>query len=131
MRSIRVRPDTTHEVKLRPLIRRTSRSTRGKGTGLSVLALALALAGCGSREDLIIGINDFTLERRDDFDGPDLDLDYWELATHTFEPNLAFLSNPNTWPRPHPLLNQSPSRAEIRDGRSRPRTPITRVRRGC
>ena len=57
--------------------------------------LALSLAGCGSREDLIIGINDFTLERHDDFDGSELDLDYWELGSHTFDPNLAWFSPAN------------------------------------
>jgi endo-1,3-1,4-beta-glycanase ExoK len=44
---------------------------------------------------LIIGIDDFTVERRDDFDGPELDLDYWELASHTFDPNLAWFSPAN------------------------------------
>lgn len=57
--------------------------------------LASALAGCGSRQDLIIGENDFRLERHDDFDGPTLDLDYWELASHSFDPNLAWFSPAN------------------------------------
>jgi endo-1,3-1,4-beta-glycanase ExoK len=60
-----------------------------------VVLLTAALGGCGSREDLIIGVDDFTLERRDDFDGPELDLDYWELASHTFDPNLAWFSPAN------------------------------------
>jgi endo-1,3-1,4-beta-glycanase ExoK len=60
-----------------------------------MLGLASAPAGCGSREDLIIGVDDFTVERRDDFDGSELDLDYWELATHTFDPNLAWFSPAN------------------------------------
>lgn len=58
-----------------------------------VLGLASALAGCGSSEDLVIGSSDFVLERRDDFD--DLDSSYWELASHTFEPNLAWFSPAN------------------------------------
>lgn len=91
LRSPRARLDTQHEVKVRPLIRRLA-LTAPRAVG--ALAL-LALAGCGSREDLIIGINDFTLERRDDFDGSELDLDYWELASHTFEPNLAWFSPAN------------------------------------
>lgn len=84
--------DTAHEVKFRPLIQRIARSAAG---ALAVLASASALHGCGSREDLIIGVNDFMLERRDDFDGPELDPDYWSLATHTFEPNLAWFSTAN------------------------------------
>lgn len=58
-----------------------------------VAALAAALAGCGSSEDLVIGSNDFVLERRDDFD--ELDSSYWELASHTFDPNLAWFSPNN------------------------------------
>jgi len=80
-------------VKLRPQIRRHPRFAPSKGGALVVLALALG--GCGSREDLIIGINDFTLERHDDFDGSELDLDYWELGSHTFDPNLAWFSPAN------------------------------------
>jgi len=80
-------------VRLRPLIWRQSRSARSALIVASVLASASS--GCGSHEDLIIGENDFTLERRDDFDGPKLDLDYWELASHTFEPNLAWFSPTN------------------------------------
>lgn len=80
-------------MKLRPLIRRQSRSAR---SALIVVGLlASASWGCGSREALIIGENDFRLERRDEFDGPELDLDYWELASHTFEPNLAWFSPAN------------------------------------
>lgn len=86
--------DTTHEVKVRPLIRRLARVPRGAGGALGLLAITAQLGGCGSREDLIIGIDDFTLERRDDFDG-ELDLDYWRLATHTFDPNLAWFSPNN------------------------------------
>jgi|GEM_PF-5020412 len=88
-------PDIAHEVKLRPLIRRLAHAARNCGCGAIAPLVALLLTGCGSREDLIIGIDDFTVERRDDFDGPDLDLDYWELASHTFSPNLAWFSPAN------------------------------------
>ena len=81
-------------MKVRPLIRRLARAARSASGVLGVLA-ASAAAGCGSKEDLIIGVDDFTLERRDDFDGSALDLDYWALATHTFEPNLAWFSTAN------------------------------------
>lgn len=55
--------------------------------------LTASLLGCGSREDLVLGSNDpndYTLVRHDDFD--QLDLDFWELATHTFDPNLAYFT---------------------------------------
>lgn len=58
-----------------------------------VVVLATALLGCGSREDLVLGSNDFVLLRRDDFN--ELDASYWELATHTFEPNLAWFTADN------------------------------------
>jgi beta-glucanase (GH16 family) len=93
LRSARANLDIKHGVKLRPLIQRLARCAPRAGGALATLALALS--GCGSREDLIIGINDFTLERHDDFDGSALDLDYWELANHTFEPNLAWFSPAN------------------------------------
>jgi beta-glucanase (GH16 family) len=89
------RPDIAHGVKFRPLIRRLVRAKRSAGSALLAAALTSALSGCGSKEDLIIGINDFTLERHDDFDGQDIDLDYWALASHTFEPNLAWFSTTN------------------------------------
>jgi beta-glucanase (GH16 family) len=57
------------------------------------VTLTSGLFGCGSNEDLILGSNDFVLERRDDFD--DIDFEYWELAGHTFEPNLAWFSPAN------------------------------------
>jgi beta-glucanase (GH16 family) len=82
-------------VKVRPLIRRVACAARSASGVLGVLAVMCALSACGSKEDLIIGINDFTLERRDDFNGSALDSDYWALATHTFEPNLAWFSNAN------------------------------------
>jgi beta-glucanase (GH16 family) len=88
-------PDIAHEVKLRPLIRRLARAAQGAGSVLVAAAIATALTACGSNEDLIIGVNDFTLERHDDFDGPNLDLDYWALASHTFAPNLAWFSPTN------------------------------------
>jgi beta-glucanase (GH16 family) len=81
-------------VKLRPSIRRRPLA-RARAVGLLTLALLPALAGCGSQNDLIIGSNDFRLERHDDFDGSELDLDYWELASHTFDPNLAWFSPAN------------------------------------
>lgn len=59
------------------------------------LLLAAALPGCGSAEDLVIGSVDFTVVHRDDFDGERLDGDYWEVATHTFTPNLAWFSPNN------------------------------------
>ncbi|HVY32667.1 MAG TPA: glycoside hydrolase family 16 protein [Polyangiaceae bacterium] len=52
--------------------------------------LTASLLGCGSREDLVIGRDDYSLVRHDDFD--QLDLDFWELATHTFDPNLAYFT---------------------------------------
>lgn len=87
-------PDIAHEVKLRPLIRRFAHTARHRN-GVAVAAVAVALTGCGSREDLIIGVDDFTVERHDDFDGPDIDLDYWELASHSFAPNLAWFAPAN------------------------------------
>lgn len=58
-----------------------------------LLVLTSALWSCGSRQDLIIGSDEFRLERRDEFDA--LDLSYWELATHTFDPNLAWFNPDN------------------------------------
>jgi beta-glucanase (GH16 family) len=55
--------------------------------------LTASLFGCGSREDLVLGRDDYTLIRHDDFD--QLDLDFWELATHTFDPNLAYFTTAN------------------------------------
>jgi beta-glucanase (GH16 family) len=52
--------------------------------------LPLALCGCGSDRDLVLGRNEFVLERRDEFDT--LDLEYWEVASHTFDANLAWFS---------------------------------------
>ena len=57
------------------------------------MLLASALAGCGSDHDLILGRNEFVLARRDDFDK--LDDTYWELATHTFDDNLAWFTRDN------------------------------------
>jgi beta-glucanase (GH16 family) len=65
-----------------------------------VLAALSVLAGCGAKQDLVIGSDEFRLERRDDFDT--LDLSYWELASHTFEPNLAWFT---------------PDNAKVEDGR--------------
>jgi endo-1,3-1,4-beta-glycanase ExoK len=62
-------------------------------TRVLVVLLASALTGCGSSQDLVIGGNDFVLERHDDFD--QIDASYWELASHTFEPNLAWFSPDN------------------------------------
>jgi beta-glucanase (GH16 family) len=53
------------------------------------------LLACGSRQDLVIGSDDFSVVKHDDFDGPSIDLDYWELASHTFDPNLAWFSPAN------------------------------------
>jgi beta-glucanase (GH16 family) len=50
---------------------------------------------CGSQGDLVIGTVDFSLVHRDDFDGPELNSDYWEVATHSFDPNLAWFSLDN------------------------------------
>jgi beta-glucanase (GH16 family) len=61
------------------------------------LALASALAGCGSDQDLILGTNEFVLTRRDEFD--EIDLSYWELATHTFDENLAWFTEANAIPQ--------------------------------
>jgi beta-glucanase (GH16 family) len=63
------------------------------GGVLLLAAFASALPGCGSNEDLVLGSNDFVLERRDDFD--EIDFEYWELASHTFDPNLAWFSPAN------------------------------------
>lgn len=76
----------------------SARWPRGAGSaGRVVLALSLAstLFGCGSQQDLVIGSIDFSVVRRDDFDGDALDGDYWELATHTFGDNLAWFSPEN------------------------------------
>jgi beta-glucanase (GH16 family) len=65
---------------------------RGSGP-LVWLFLAAASLGCGSKEDLVLGRRDFALLRHDDFDT--LDLDYWELATHTFGDNRAWFTPNN------------------------------------
>jgi hypothetical protein len=58
-------------------------------------SLVATLFGCGSQDDLVIGSIDFSVVRRDDFDGDSLDGDYWEVASHTFERNLAWFSQNN------------------------------------
>lgn len=63
------------------------------GAAAVAVGLALTSAGCGASDDLILGRDDksdFVLIRRDDFD--ELDLSYWERATHTFDPNLAYFT---------------------------------------
>ena len=87
--------DTPQRVKVRPQIRRLARALHGASRVLGVLAAASCVGGCGSKEDLILGVDNFVLERRDDFNGTTLDPDYWALATHTFEPNLAWFSGAN------------------------------------
>ncbi len=72
-----------------------TRSGGHAGRVVPLLVLASALLGCGSREDLIIGVENFTPQKRDDFDGPELDSSYWEVASHTFDPNLAWFSPTN------------------------------------
>lgn len=59
----------------------------------ALFCLATTLAGCGAEHDLVIGSNDWVLVRRDEFDT--LDLDFWELATHTFEQNQAWFTEQN------------------------------------
>jgi beta-glucanase (GH16 family) len=80
-----------------PRVTMSSRSqVRSAGNSLGVVVFLLsasALAGCGSDRDLILGTNEFVLTRRDEFD--DLDLTYWELATHTFDDNLAWFTEKN------------------------------------
>lgn len=71
-------------------------------TRVLFVALASALTGCGSKEDLILGSNDFVLSRRDEFD--ELDLSYWELATHSFGDNLAWFTAENAVARDGMLL---------------------------
>jgi beta-glucanase (GH16 family) len=95
LRSIARLLDTSQGVKVRPQIRRLARALLRKSRALGALAVASAIGGCGSKEDLIIGVDDYTLERRVDFNSSVLDDDYWELATHTFEPNLAWFSPNN------------------------------------
>lgn len=95
LRSAGHAPDKPQGVKVRPQIRRLARALRSASGAFTVLAVASSVGGCGSKADLILGVDDFMLERRDDFDGPALDLDYWALATHTFEPNLAWFSGAN------------------------------------
>jgi beta-glucanase (GH16 family) len=87
--------DTPQGVKVRPWIRRLARALRSASGVLGLLATTSVINGCGSKEDLIIGVDDYRLERRDDFNGSVLDDDYWELSTHTFEPNLAWFSPNN------------------------------------
>ena len=87
--------DTAHGVELRLLVRCSARGTGRASRVVLPLVLASALSGCGSREDLIIGVENFTPQKRDDFDGAELDASYWELASHTFEPNLAWFSPAN------------------------------------
>jgi endo-1,3-1,4-beta-glycanase ExoK len=83
------------EVKLRPS------SVRHEGGALSAGRLAFAIStcavlfGCGSQQDLVLGTVDFSLVHRDDFDGVELNSDYWEVATHSFSPNLAWFSLDN------------------------------------
>jgi beta-glucanase (GH16 family) len=75
----------------------TPTSFPGSGSGglLGVLffVAAAALPACGSKEDLVIGRNDFVPLRRDEFDS--LDPEFWELATHTFQHNYAWFSPAN------------------------------------
>jgi beta-glucanase (GH16 family) len=82
-------------VEVRLPTRCPARGAGNQAGALVLLSFASALSGCGSREDLIIGSDDFTLQRRDDFDEPELDFDYWELATHTFDANLAWFTRAN------------------------------------
>lgn len=82
-------------VELRLLSSCCRRGAESVGRGASVLWLAATLFGCGSSEDLVIGSIDFSLVRREEFDGDSLDSDYWEAATHTFTPNLAWFSPDN------------------------------------
>ena len=72
------------------LLERGARSITGP---LLWLFAASAGTGCGSEQDLIIGREEFFLLKHDDFDA--LDLDYWELATHTFGDNRAWFSKNN------------------------------------
>lgn len=44
---------------------------------------------------MVIGTVDFSLVHRDDFDGTELNGDYWEVATHSFDRNLAWFSKDN------------------------------------
>jgi beta-glucanase (GH16 family) len=82
-------------VKLRPLFAPLA----GDAKNASKLALGVwalhVLLGCGSREDLELGSVDFSIVHHDDFDGDRLDADYWEVATHTFDPNLAWFTTDN------------------------------------
>jgi beta-glucanase (GH16 family) len=84
-RSGRLSLDTAHGVKLWTPIQRAL---------VDALAAA-ALLGCGADRDLIIGVNDFTVVKREEFDGTSLNADYWEAATHTFAPNLAWFTTQN------------------------------------
>lgn len=73
-------------------------SARGAGSPhrvALVFSVVTALCGCGSQEDLVIGSIDFSLLRRDDFNGDRLDSDYWEVASHSFADNLAWFSPDN------------------------------------
>jgi beta-glucanase (GH16 family) len=74
----------------------TRSQVRSAGSELGVaffVALASVLSGCGSKEPLVLGSVDFVLERHDDFDS--IDPSYWELATHTFDDNLAWFTEAN------------------------------------
>jgi beta-glucanase (GH16 family) len=82
-------------VNLRPLTASSSQGATSARCGAFLLSLLASLFGCGSQQDLVIGSVDFSLVRRDDFDGEALDRDYWEVATHTFSPNLAWFSPDN------------------------------------
>ena len=94
LRSKSVAADTTHRVELRLPIRPQARGRNAVTTAIFV-SLASALAGCGSQADLIIGSNEFSFVRHDDFDGVELDRDFWDLASHTFDPNLAWFTPAN------------------------------------
>ena len=80
-------------MEVRPPTRLLPTGARRISGPLIWLFVASASAGCGSKQDLILGRQDFSLLRHDDFDS--LDLDYWELATHTFGDNRAWFSADN------------------------------------
>jgi hypothetical protein len=56
--------------------------------------------------------------------------EFQNRLTRPAGPQISFI-NPNTWLSTHPLLDQTPSKAEIQDGRSKTRTPTKQVRRGA
>lgn len=82
--------DISHLVQIRPTTCTRATASVRVVSWLVGAAAASGLLGCGSRHDLVIGREDFTLVRHDDFDT--FDLDYWERATHTFDPNLAYFT---------------------------------------